>query len=163
RQGNAPAWPRKMPRWALNSKPVFRRGFVEEIYPTTAQFIDGADALFRAAPVRVLGLRNARGRIKALAEVRHLRQIVALSLAREKVKGELAALWASPHLTGLKGLDLRRTMQRIPEVQALAAAPLAGELEQLALEYNQIRDTGTEALAPSLRSVRDLGLGGVGM
>src|SRR5436190_7936139 len=163
RLGNSPARPRKMPRWALNSNPVLRRGFVEEIHCTAAQFIDGAEALFRAAPVRTLGLRNSRGRLAALAQVPQLQQIVALWLAGDKLKAEAPALWASPHLTRLKRLDLMRTLQRIPEIKAVAAAPFAGQLELLELAYNHIRDSGTEALVGSLRSVRALGLTGVGM
>src|SRR5262249_28249310 len=123
RLGNSPAWPRKMPRWALNSSPVFQRGFVEEIYCTAAQLIDGAEGLFRAAPVRVLGVRNARERVAALAQVPQLRQIVSLELDGQKLGWETTALWASPHLTRLRRRDLRGTPQRVAEARALAQGP----------------------------------------
>src|SRR5262245_37484275 len=49
RQTSTPPWPRKLPAWVLSSNPTLRRGFVEEVSPTVAQFINGAAALFRSA------------------------------------------------------------------------------------------------------------------
>jgi Leucine-rich repeat (LRR) protein len=66
----------------------------------------------------------------------------------------------SPHLRGLRELDLGRCRLRMRDVQRLAGAASLASVERLRLAGNRLFDTGTEALlaSPHLKRLRELDL-----
>ena len=99
----------------------FDRGFVEMIVLPCDRYVDAADELRALAPIRHLALRDAREAIDALVR--------------------------SPHLAGVRSLDLSGSQLRDGDIAALASCPHLGSLRWLSLAYNEIGLDGAEALA----------------
>lgn len=85
----------------------FLRGFVELIH------IDGADAarslpeLYKLAPIRMLVITNPAPAIDELARSSQLDRIVKLSLPKGGLSdAQVVRLLSSPHVRGLKAIDL---------------------------------------------------------
>jgi uncharacterized protein (TIGR02996 family) len=171
------AWLAEVPSFARKDA-VFRRGFVEKITTKASQFVKGAKALFKTAPVRGAWLtyRAPWGTTEipdpALAACEELQRLVSL-----RVGGYLGSsyignqgvqtLVASPHLAKLETLDLSENRITAVAVQALAASPHLANLKSLNLAADlytdrdrMLGDEGAAALAaaPHLAGLRELNL-----
>ncbi|MFO0798339.1 MAG: TIGR02996 domain-containing protein [Gemmataceae bacterium] len=111
----------------------FRRGFIEVVGVQAETFLAHAVDLFDAAPVRLAFFVGA--------------------------PDQLAAVFASPHFTRLRGLGLREV--GAVGAQLLAASPGATGLEDLHLFSNDIGPAGATSIArsPYLPAVKALRLG----
>jgi uncharacterized protein (TIGR02996 family) len=170
-------WLAEVPPFARKGA-VFRRGFVEKITVKAAQFVKGAKALFRVAPVREAWLtyRAPWGTTEipdpALAACAELEQLVSLRvggyLGSDSIGNQgVQTLVASPHLAKLEALDLSENRLTAPAVQALAASPHLANLKSLNLAADlytdrdrMLGDEGAAALAasPHLAGLRELNL-----
>jgi uncharacterized protein (TIGR02996 family) len=166
----------------------FRRGFVEALHLSTAAFLRRGERLFRKIPLLRVVLTAARPeRMPELAASPLLARLTGLQLYGPIEEEGAVELFASPHLTSLRELDL--TSNRLgpdavaallgssltgltrlglghnalddPEAEALAASPNLARLTELGLEHNKIGDLGVTALAtsPYLSSLRVFRLG----
>jgi uncharacterized protein (TIGR02996 family) len=99
----------------------FDRGFVELVRLSARHFLERAPRLFSLAPIRHLTLTD--------------------------VRPDAAALFASPHLQGIRSLDLDRCELGDAQVGLLAASPHLAQLRWLSLAENRIGLPGAEALA----------------
>ncbi|MCC6999306.1 MAG: hypothetical protein IT370_32135 [Deltaproteobacteria bacterium] len=106
----------------LTDKPSFRRGFIDGVKLTPAQFVARADELFRVAPILHLDL------------VGH---------------ADLAAFFASPHLARIVSLNFFDQDLGAEGARQLAASPHLGALAWLDLGYCGIGEAGLEALLAS--------------
>jgi hypothetical protein len=113
----------------------FRRGFIEYVSLWVGTFLEHADALFRAMPIRD----------------------VCLSSNGDLLMRELAS---SPHLARLRRLNLESNGLTFYGAQVLATSPHLAQLTELRLNTNGIGDAGVRALAASsyLRNLRRFSL-----
>jgi uncharacterized protein (TIGR02996 family) len=142
---------------------AFRRGFLEEVTLNAPAFLDGAAALFRAAPVRLARLLKATGAMDRLANCPQLRRVAALHLTGCGVgDAGAAALAGSPHVAGLVTLRLGDNAIGDHGAERLAASPHLARLRVLNLSHNDIGNAGARALAesPYLRGLQTLCLDG---
>jgi uncharacterized protein (TIGR02996 family) len=117
-------------------KVEWRRGFVEGVTLELDAFLQGGDALFRAAPVLRVKLTGCG-------------------------RQELPRLLTSPLLGRVRGLDLGENALDAAAVAALVEAPHARELRELLLANNDILDAGARAIARSrLKKLERLELAG---
>ncbi len=100
---------------------AFRRGFVEELWLSTRQFVSGDARLFRQSPLRVVHLRPSAG--------------------------DLTGLLASPFLRRLAALDLGFNRLDDSGARQLAACPALQALTALDLGHNDLGDEGVEDLS----------------
>jgi uncharacterized protein (TIGR02996 family) len=175
---HAGQWLEELPTWA-RKKAVFRRGFAEEITAKAAQFVKGAKALFAVAPVRrahlIYPISGARENPDpALAACPYLERLISLKLGGSPHSGfvgdgGIRSFAASPHVGGLRSLDLSNNNISADGLRALAAAPHLTRLVALDLNSysanatdNNSGDGGVEALAasPHLAGLRELRLAG---
>jgi uncharacterized protein (TIGR02996 family) len=115
----------------VTADPRFYRGFVEGVTMTPQQFLDTGAELFTRAPIRHLRITGHAGpSMAALARSPLLARLVTLTAHGLGLgDDELLALLASPHLGGLRMLDLGGNRITVRGLDALAAA---GNLPQLA-------------------------------
>jgi uncharacterized protein (TIGR02996 family) len=142
---------------------AFRRGFLDEVTLNAPAFLDGAAALFRAAPVRLARLLKAAGVMDRLANCPQLRRVAALHLTGCAVgDAGAAALAGSPHVAGLVTLRLGENAIGDYGAARLAASPHLAGLRVLNLSQNDIGNDGARALAesPYLRGLHSLCLDG---
>lgn len=135
------------PEWAedvlrLGASSVrFYRGFIGLIDIDTPTFLRHAEALYRAAPLQHLQLRNAAGHLGELGAAPHLARIRSLLLCENGLgDADVAALVGSPHLRGLRALDLSRNRLTDAAVAAIAATPNLDALRYLNVDYNPCAD-----------------------
>src|SRR5262249_16018033 len=128
------------PVWARTLRPhatrwVFRRGFIDKVWLTARQFLDGGSRLFCQSPVRSV----------------HLSDCV----------GGLRNLLASPFLKRLTSLDFRFNHLHDADVRQLTGCTGLQNLTDLDLGHNDVSDDGVEVLAtsPCLTNLTKLGLG----
>jgi uncharacterized protein (TIGR02996 family) len=100
------------------------RGFVETVSLRAETFVDAAARLVAAVPLRMVRLTGVPEWIwPQLAALPELGRLRGLSLDGCAIGDDgLGALLTSPHLTGLRWLDLRRTGVTERGVELLAAA-----------------------------------------
>jgi uncharacterized protein (TIGR02996 family) len=142
--------------------PVFRRGFIDEVRITAAQFLRRAHELFAAAPVRHLHLQDMGDHLGPVMRSPYLGRLAGLMIQDQHLRDSLAlAVARCPHLTGLRGIDLRKNRLTDAGVDALAGSPGLSSLDRLALARNELTETGARALAvsPHLGALRRLDLG----
>lgn len=129
---------------------TFRRGFVEEIGLSAAQFLAHADRIFRLAPIQVLHIDGVRGILQSVAYSGHLQRVRYLDLSNNNLRDDGARMLAnSPYLTCLRGLNLSSARIGDAGLKALLASPYLGELRELYLCDNRITAAGAHALAQS--------------
>jgi uncharacterized protein (TIGR02996 family) len=127
----------------------WERGFPEGLTVLHEVFLDRADQILDAAPVRSVFLRRVRlpliGRLAAMPE---LRRLAGLSLWHDGLSERSAELLAaSPHLGALGSLNLGANRIRDRGAAAIATSPHLGRLRELDLSDNQIGTTGALRLA----------------
>ncbi len=128
---------------------AFRRGFPDVVFMSGEDFVAGAEALFRLAPVRGVALFQPGpqlGRIAALPQLAKLRR---LDLGDGVDTSQLAALAASPWIADLATLELRDSPIGDDGAGALAQAAGLRRLETLVLVGCQIGPEGVRRLAGS--------------
>jgi uncharacterized protein (TIGR02996 family) len=140
-------WAAGVPAWALRDRWGFRRGLIGWLSTTAKNYAGGAEVLHATAPVQELHLRSAvryLGELFGREELRHVRK---LSLVGNKLSATGArALCESPHVRGVRELDLRDTRLRIAEASQLGNTSALPALERLRISWNQLHDAGPEAL-----------------
>jgi uncharacterized protein (TIGR02996 family) len=146
---------------------TFRRGFIEDVTLGAAAFLDHADELFAASPIRRVRLRDAHTVVERLALCPHLARLVGLDLSDNRLgDAEAEVLAESPYLDSLQSLDLALNGIGLSGARALARGEHWGRLRELRLAHNHIADLGAYALAassgfPSLTTL-DLSFCGIG-
>jgi uncharacterized protein (TIGR02996 family) len=146
---------------------MFRRGLVEAVALEALQFLDSADALFRAHPLRearLVGAWSAVEPVEKLTALPQLRRLSALRLTPTmsygisefspgytRAMGDTGAqlLAGCPHLGGLRSLSLANHDIGEAGAQALAASPHLAGLKELDLSRNHVGVAGAAALTAS--------------
>jgi uncharacterized protein (TIGR02996 family) len=125
----------------------FERGFVELVRADARTFLDRAELVFRAAPVRRVKLDRAVGLARRLATCPALARLLTLDLSGNSLfNGGAVVLAGCPALAGLETLVLARNGVGISGAVALARSPYLGGLEKLDLRHNYLGTEGREAL-----------------
>jgi uncharacterized protein (TIGR02996 family) len=155
----------------------YRRGFVEVIHIDMGKFVERAEALFEAAPIREVYFELVSARLTDLAALPQLARVRGLHFIHTQLREDaLVELFASQHLTGLRTLDMPGNVlsehalrllgvatcaRRLTALNlcscdvsergalALAEAPALAALAELDLSFNSIGDAGVAALAAS--------------
>jgi uncharacterized protein (TIGR02996 family) len=130
---------------------IFQRGFVERVTVLHEVFLERADELLAAAPVRSVFFRRVRlplvGRLAAAPQLARLEEVNLWHDHLSERSAELLA--ASPHLGRLASLNLGSNRVRDRGARALAASPNLGGLRRLDLSDNRVGTAGALALAAS--------------
>jgi uncharacterized protein (TIGR02996 family) len=132
---HAATWAGSLADWQPRSQ--FFRGFVERVAMGAGAFVSRAEALFRAAPIRRLSLRE-RGRVPAaFFESEHLARLVSIACGPQHIDDDgLQRLARSPYARNLKWLDLGASPVSYAGLEALAASQ-----ELTSLQYVNVRGT----------------------
>jgi uncharacterized protein (TIGR02996 family) len=157
RHGESWAGPAAQHSYAI----AYRRGFVEEITLDITDLFRHGDAIFVAAPIRLLRLIGAGRNIDAFLSSPHLAGLAALHLTDASLgDAGVTALAACEHLQNLRTLRLGRNSIGDDGVEALADSPWLSRLETLVMFGNLFGDAGATALATSraLTGLRHLDL-----
>jgi uncharacterized protein (TIGR02996 family) len=143
---------------------TFHRGLAEEAFVNTA---DECEAIFRAAPIRRLRLRNADGndlaRLVRIPEFTQLKELTVFPPHDVQLKAKEFA--HSTRLGGLTALCLH-AIDRAPEVvEVLAFSDHLMSLRRLELPSSDLWEVGMIALAgsPLLAQLTELDLSGTNM
>ncbi len=163
---HAGTWRQYLPL-VLRSAP-FERGFVETVQLSIGEFLDNAEAIFAAAPLRRLrvvrpALPYPNNAVALLAASPHLARLAEVDLSGQALSDRDATLLAgSPHAAGLRSLVLRNNQLGDAGAAALAGSPHLGGLITLDLGGNRVGAAGARALAssPHLLCLRRLRLSG---
>jgi uncharacterized protein (TIGR02996 family) len=134
----------------------FQKGFLEELAGPPKVWIADADAVFSRHPIHRVRLKGAVGREEAgaLAVVPQLSRVRTLLLAGCRLVDpdkNLATLFATPFLSGLRRLDLTGGKLTSRDVFALAGTVAFAHVRELDLTENDIGPKGAEALAEAAR------------
>jgi len=187
RKKHRATWEAEVPAWARR-KVVFERGFVARVQSTALDFLDKAAGLFKRSPIRGVEFRTYDKRAKELGKSEYLSRLNWLTLSGwhgDCFDGPAAkAFFKSPHLGGVRFLDLGGCPIGPDGAKALAASSLAAvatllvngadlgpkgvadlakakslaALTTLNLGYNALGDKGASALAdsPAMATLREL-------
>lgn len=124
----------------LTSKASFRRGFIDGVKLTPAEFVARAEDLFRLAPILHLDLVG-HADLEAFFASPHLGRIVSLNCFDQDLGPEGARLLAaSPHLGALAWLDLGYCGIGEAGLDALMASPHLPRLTWVNLVNNGFTD-----------------------
>jgi uncharacterized protein (TIGR02996 family) len=128
---------------------LFERGFPERLTVLHEVFLDRADEILAATPVRSVFFRQVRlPHIGRLAAMPQLGRIAELNFWHDGLTEKAAeGLFASPHLAGVRSLNLGSNRIRDRGARAVAASPHLGKLRVLDLSDNRIGLGGALALA----------------
>jgi uncharacterized protein (TIGR02996 family) len=149
RTAHEQAWLQELPAWARHHA-EFRRGFVEALrFCRAADWLaEGAD-LVRRTPLQELHLTDCARRMKALAACHDLAHVRSLDLSQNGIRSGIKLLANSPHLTGLRRLNLDENEIGPKGVEAVAESPHLTNLCELRLAYTEAGEGGADALAAS--------------
>src|SRR5262245_46808930 len=87
----------------------FHRGFVETIFIDALSFLQSAESIFRAAPIRHVHLLDVSGRINAIARSPYLERLAGLTIFASHAGDQVArAVASSPRVCNLRELNLGR-------------------------------------------------------
>jgi uncharacterized protein (TIGR02996 family) len=117
-------------------------------------------ARLRGPVLRLLVGRGCDGFLAGLVTLPHLDRVAGLEGSYVPESSEMAALFACPHLTGLRELEVGIRRLREPEVRLLVKAPWLGQLHELDLSATVIGSRGLVWLlqSPHLRRLTSLSL-----
>jgi uncharacterized protein (TIGR02996 family) len=133
------AWRAGLPEYV--TKPRFERGFIESAQVDARAFVDDPQALFAAAPILTLHLKESRAVMAPLALTSQLQQLVGMSFWRNKLTDhDVIVLSQSGHLARLKWLDLRRNQIGTDGVEALFISSKLPGLRWVGLAFNKAPD-----------------------
>jgi uncharacterized protein (TIGR02996 family) len=130
----------------------FRRGFLDQVTMTPSDFMWHADLLFEQAPLQTVHFyrRNdvLRGEVAALADCPHLARLSTIVFNTDRgLRDDSVRLLAdSPHLVGIRILDLSFNWIRNEGARALAQSPHLSRLERLCVSCNLIGRDGKQIL-----------------
>jgi uncharacterized protein (TIGR02996 family) len=159
-------WQSAIPTWAQLTDQTygncFRRGFPHRVSGQPADFLQTADELFAAAPIREaqLGLIEDNGR--ALADCPYVARLWNLSLSFSEAQLDLEVLLSSPYISSLRGLQVS-FIQKHPSGAFAESAPTLQDhhaklvsacdklsnLRSLDLNHHLIGPDGVSALVES--------------
>jgi uncharacterized protein (TIGR02996 family) len=146
------------------NKVRFRRGFVERITLTVADFLDCAEQLFALAPIREAVFVKTGPGLDQLAACPHLARLALIDFRDSAFPGEdmVQFVTSSPHLGGLRAFVLRLRGVGDAVIQGLVEAKQPPALETLDLYDAGLSIPALEALAgwPGAARLRTLILGG---
>jgi uncharacterized protein (TIGR02996 family) len=115
----------------------FAGGFPDEITIDAEVLLTRGAELLKAAPLRRLHVRAAKGRVAEIVRSPLLATMEALDLDDQGVTDDdVIALAASPHAAQLRQLDLRYNPLGATGIEALAASPHLKRLEMVNLDGN---------------------------
>jgi uncharacterized protein (TIGR02996 family) len=128
---------------------LFVRGFPERLTVLHEVFLDHADEILAAAPVRAVFFRAVKlpliGRLAAMPQ---LGRVAELNFWHDGLSEKAAeVLVVSPHLAGVRLLNLGSNRIRDRGAMAVALSPYLGGLRVLDLSDNRIGPGGAMALA----------------
>ena len=130
----------------------YRRGFIERVTMTAANFLSHGKTLFCLAPVRSLWCNwIVTEEAKVLASSPYLANLTSLKLSFGSLVGteRVTELVSSPHLVNLTSLDLSNNSLGTEGTMAVAASSLLVNLTSLKLRKNGIGTEGAKVLASS--------------
>jgi uncharacterized protein (TIGR02996 family) len=137
---------------------VLRRGLVERVTLSASRFLEHADPLLALAPIHTVHLTGARPLVGELAKCSSLARLSGLDLSGNKLrKADVQAL-LSPHLAGLRRLDLSDNPLGPGGVEVLTTCPHLASLRCLALRGVKMGVEGAYALGGDEASVNLAGL-----
>lgn len=149
----------------------YSRGFPRHssaVYLTAAEAVSGLPALASwLGPLGMVALQDAAGGLKDVAAIEELRFVRCLEVQRRPQRdskpvtdAEVADLVASPHVAGLRTLELVGHRLGDEAASAIAGSPWLRQLEVLNLNHNRIGRPGAQSLAaaPGLASLTHLHL-----
>jgi uncharacterized protein (TIGR02996 family) len=140
----------------------FYRGFVEQVSMYAGSFVKKGARLFELAPVRTAHLSLSSGSgvfpVADLSASPLLARLASLDLSGNYDLRDpgVVTLSACPHLTRLRALNLERCPIGREGLQALAASPHLGVLEELNLGVNALTLPGSRRCELSLEGLRSL-------
>lgn len=147
------SWRDELPHLAGVTWENFSRGFVEAVWVESAQtFLEHAEAIFAAAPIRRLQLGHIVAETApALARSPHLARLTELNVGNSPAIGRagVRALAESPHVENLTVLLLHYCALGDDAVADLARSPHLGRLRELYLSGNELDDPAALAIARS--------------
>jgi uncharacterized protein (TIGR02996 family) len=115
----------------------FAGGFPDEITIDAEVLLARGSELLKAAPLRRLHVRTAKGRVAEIVRSPLLATIEALDLDDQGVTDDdVIALAASPHAARLRQLDLRYNPLSATGIESLAASQHLKRLEMVNLDGN---------------------------
>lgn len=138
----------------LARKCIFRRGFVEMVRVSVAQFLAHAGQLFDFAPIRDVRIEGIGERMAELVASPHFGRAEALGFNayigdQLGVGNRLEVLLASPKLTTVRRLEWAMSNLGGAHVEQIAKCPYLGSVVHLDLSSNPCNDTGLRAVAHS--------------
>jgi hypothetical protein len=120
---------------------AFGRGFVETIAVDAEWFLESGEDLYAMAPVLHLNLTDVKPAMEDVFASPLLDRIHSISLLREELGDEEAAIIAaSPHLGNLRWLELGLNQIGAPGLEALAASTGLPKLQWLGFSVNAVED-----------------------
>jgi hypothetical protein len=133
---------------AFGAKDVVWEGGVPVAASLTGRaFVSGGEVIYRVAPlrsVRLVAVDPVRGELPGCP---HLAKLHRLDLWGCQLGPDVRALAESPHLSGLKELNLSRNDLGDEEAVAVAESPYLAALQKLDVADNpRLTDTGAELL-----------------
>jgi uncharacterized protein (TIGR02996 family) len=156
-----PEWARKIPAWAVRAL-SFERGFPAVLTTTPAQFVKGAEALFRAVPVQHLKICSLRQALPQVLRVPQVERLRSLDLSWNRIGNAGAGtLAAARSLRNLTALNLHACKLRADGGVSLGSSQHLAGLTRLNLCANALYDKGVEGLTRSkhLWGLTDLDVG----
>jgi uncharacterized protein (TIGR02996 family) len=124
-----------------------RRGLVEGVTLPARRFLEHGEQLLALAPVHSVKLTDARRALGELAKCPLLARLSGLDLSGNELQADDVRSLLSPHLSGLRRLDLSDNPIGPAGVKALAASPHLAGLRRLALRGVRMGFEGARALA----------------
>lgn len=139
-QRNGAAWTNGVEKLVTEAR--FLRGFVDKVLVDARQYLDHAEAIYRAAPVQQVVLMEVGDLATEIAQDPHLSQLSALTLTGKLPIGDsgLAAIVASPFLHHLRVLDVSQQSIGMPGLEALCASTTLPSLVYVNLVGNRFHD-----------------------
>jgi uncharacterized protein (TIGR02996 family) len=126
----------------------FHRGFVETIFIDALSFLQSAEAIFRAAPIRHVHLLDISGHISAVARSPHLERLAGLTIFASHAGDQVArAVAASQRVCNLRELNLGRNRIGDEGVAALVQSKTLTNLANLDLSENNLAEAAAFSLA----------------
>jgi uncharacterized protein (TIGR02996 family) len=132
----------------------FRRGFVEMVRVSAAQFLAHGERLFELAPIREVRFDPIGDRMPALVASPHFARAETIAFSaivgdQLHDDGRLDVLLAAPRLATVRRLDLGLSSLNGADVERVARCPYLGSVVHLDLSANPFTDTALRAVAHS--------------
>jgi uncharacterized protein (TIGR02996 family) len=159
--GQMQAW---RTQWGMKTADLrLRRGFVEWLGISAAQWVRHRKKVVAATPLRDLSLSELKlPSLRTVLKSDTLAGLRLLDLSDNELGDELAVQVAqAPHVSRLQALHLRGCKLTSAGVTSLANSPHLANLKVLELSNNALGDDGATALGstPFLKSLEELHLG----